>query len=73
MMTAIYLRLDMELAGAMARLDRLVRDRSGATAGEYALLASGLAISIIVGLGMIGDSVVDLLTIPTEVFSSAGP
>ena len=59
------------------RTNRLIRcfarDILGATAGEYALLASGLAISIIVGLGMIGDSAVALLTIPTEVFSNAGP
>ena len=73
MTTAMVARLKTELAGAVARLDRFTRDGSGATAGEYALLASGLAISIIVGLGMIGDSAVALLTIPTEVFSNAGP
>ncbi len=44
---------------------------SGATAVEYALLAGSLALSIIVGVAMIGDSAVSLLSIPTESFNNA--
>ncbi len=31
------------------------KDESGATAVEYALLAAGIALAIIVGVGLIGD------------------
>lgn len=44
---------------------------SGATAVEYALLATVLALSIIAGVVLIGAAAVDLLTIPTDVFSNA--
>ncbi len=31
------------------------KDQSGATAVEYALIAAGIALAIIVGVGLIGD------------------
>ncbi|MFP6743850.1 MAG: Flp family type IVb pilin [Alphaproteobacteria bacterium] len=43
----------------------------GATAVEYALLAGSLALSIIVGVAIIGDAAVELLSIPTEHFEEA--
>ncbi len=32
-----------------------IKDESGATAVEYALIAAGIALAIIVGVGLIGD------------------
>ncbi len=32
-----------------------IKDESGATAVEYALLAAGIALAIIAGVGLIGD------------------
>ena len=32
-----------------------IEDESGATAVEYALIAAGIALAIIVGVGLIGD------------------
>ena len=34
---------------------RAIEDESGATAVEYALIAAGIALAIIVGVGLIGD------------------
>ncbi len=34
---------------------RAFKDESGATAVEYALIAAGIALAIIVGVGLIGD------------------
>jgi Flp pilus assembly pilin Flp len=56
-------------AWAMPR--RFQAEISGATAVEYALLAGSLALSIIVGVAIIGDSAVDMLSIPTEHFEQA--
>ena len=59
------------LSKIMALLRRMLADRSGAMAVEYALLATVLALSITVGVATIGDAAVELLTIPAGVFSSA--
>jgi pilus assembly protein Flp/PilA len=40
----------------------LLRDRSGATAIEYTLIASIISIGILVGAGTLGTSVKDLYT-----------
>ena len=58
------------VACAWVVLKRYRAEISGATAIEYALLAGSLALSIIVGVAMIGDSAVDLLSIPTEHFNA---
>ena len=50
---------------------QLLAQRSGATAMEYALMATALALSIVAGVAVIGDAAVALLNIPAEVFSSA--
>lgn len=49
----------------------MLRDDSGAMAMEFVMLANLLALSIIAGVEVIGGAVIDLLTIPTEVFSAA--
>ena len=54
-----------------AQFRRMLAATSGATAMEYALMATVLALSIIAGVELIGGAAVDLLTIPTDVFSSA--
>ncbi len=59
------------LSKILALLRRMLADRSGATAVEYALLATVLALSITVGVATIGDAAVELLTIPAGIFSSA--
>ena len=59
------------LSKIMAPLRRMLADRSGATAVEYALPATVLALNITVGVATIGDAAVELLTIPAGVFSSA--
>ncbi len=57
------------LSKIMAPLRRMLADRSGATAVEYALLAAVLALGITVAT--IGDAAAELLTIPAGIFSSA--
>ena len=42
--------------------DRFKADQSGATAVEYALIAAGIALAIIVGVGLIGVSVESTMT-----------
>ncbi len=37
-------------------LHRFLADRSGATAIEYGLIASGIAVAIIVAVGLVGDN-----------------
>ncbi len=37
-------------------LHRFLADRSGATAIEYGLIAAGIAIAIIVAVGLVGDN-----------------
>lgn len=59
------------LSRTTAPFRRMLDEESGATAMEYALMATALALSIIAGVVVIGDAAVDLLTIPTEVFSAA--
>ena len=44
----------------------LLRDRSGATAIEYTLIASIISIGVVVGAGVLGTSVKDLYTSFTE-------
>lgn len=59
------------LSKTTALFRRMLDEESGATAMEYALMATALALSIIAGVVVIGGAAVDLLTIPTEVFSAA--
>lgn len=42
--------------------DRFQADQSGATAVEYALIAGGIALAIIVGVGLMGGSVESIMT-----------
>ena len=42
--------------------DRFKADQSGATAVEYALIAAGIALAIIVGVGLMGSSVESIMT-----------
>ena len=58
-------------AFAWALATRFKAGISGATAVEYALLAGSLALAIIVGVSIIGDAAVDLLSIPTEAFNES--
>ena len=37
-------------------LHRFMADRSGATAIEYGLIAAGIAVAIIVAVGLLGDN-----------------
>jgi len=55
--------LSARLAAAQARLSlrRLVSDASGATAIEYALLASLIAVAAIGGMNAVGVSVTDMM------------
>jgi pilus assembly protein Flp/PilA len=48
-----------------------VRDRSGATAIEYTLIASIISIGILVGAGTLGTSVKDLYTSLAEDLTEA--
>ncbi len=45
----------LELYGWAAQKLQAFKDQSGATAVEYALLAAGIALAIIVAVGLIGD------------------
>ncbi|MCH7944319.1 MAG: Flp family type IVb pilin [Proteobacteria bacterium] len=42
--------------------NRLTSDDTGATAVEYALLAGGVALAVIVGVSLMGGSVSDVLS-----------
>ena len=63
---AMYFSIATFPAFAWALATRFKAEISGATAVEYALLAGSLALAIIVGVSIIGDAAVDLLTIATE-------
>ncbi len=55
--------LDAKNASAVARLmSRLLRDESGATAIEYAMIASGVAVAIAASVTSLGTSVKTLFT-----------
>ncbi len=41
-------------------LHRFMADRSGATAVEYGLIAAGIAVAIIVSVGLVGDELSDM-------------
>jgi pilus assembly protein Flp/PilA len=45
----------LELYAWPAQKLQAIEDESGATAVEYALIAAGIALAIIVGVGLIGD------------------
>jgi pilus assembly protein Flp/PilA len=45
----------LELYPWPAQKLQAIEDESGATAVEYALIAAGIALAIIVGVGLIGD------------------
>ena len=42
--------------------NRFTADETGATAVEYALLAGGVALAVIVGVSLMGGSVTDVMT-----------
>ena len=44
-------------SSAAVRVNRLVRDKSGTTAIEYALIATGISIAIVAAVSSIGTSV----------------
>ncbi len=44
----------------MALLFRYIRDKSGATAIEYALIATGVAVTIAATVFLLGDTMVDV-------------
>ena len=67
----LYLSIAKFSIDAWAVSRRFESGISGATAVEYALLAGSLALAIIVGVSIIGDSAVSLLSIPTEHFNEA--
>ncbi len=46
----------------MYLFERYIADRTGATAVEYALLAGGVALAVIVGVSLMGSSVDSVLT-----------
>lgn len=71
-MKRTFARIAVDSEDVTSLFRRFNATRSGATAVEYALLAGGVALSIIAGLALMGDAAVDLLTIPTEIFSGAG-
>lgn len=43
-------------------LKKFAKDESGATAIEYALIASGIAVLIIAAIGLVGDALVAKFT-----------
>ena len=45
----------LELYAWLAQKVQAIEDESGATAVEYALIAAGIALAIIVSVGLIGD------------------
>lgn len=45
----------LELYVRVAQKLQAIKHESGATAVEYALIAAGIALAIIVGVGLIGD------------------
>jgi len=47
---------------------RLIRDESGATAIEYAIIAAGVAGAIIITVSTVGGKVLDLFTSVTNAF-----
>ena len=48
--------------GTTARIAAFLRDTRGATAIEYALIAAGISVAIVVAVGSIGSSVKTLFT-----------
>ncbi len=49
-----------QVMGALVYWRWAMKDRSGATAIEYALIAGGISIVIIVAVGLIGSSLSDI-------------
>ena len=43
-------------------LKKFAADASGATAIEYGLIAAGIAVAIIVGVGLVGDNLAAVFT-----------
>ncbi|MCZ6838648.1 MAG: Flp family type IVb pilin [Alphaproteobacteria bacterium] len=50
----------MKLYVCAAQKLQAFEDESGATAVEYALIAAGIALAIIAGVGLLGDELGDL-------------
>jgi len=48
---------------------RFTRDENGATAIEYAIIASGIAMAIVAVVTTVGDSVVAMFTLIAGLFS----
>jgi pilus assembly protein Flp/PilA len=53
---------DREHSGISATLSRFLRDEGGATAIEYAIIASGVAVAIAASVTSLGSSVNGLFT-----------
>ncbi len=52
-------------------LKKFAADASGATAIEYGLIAAGIAVAIIVGVGLVGDNLATVFTsVATELAAS---
>jgi len=49
-----------------------IKDRSGATAIEYGLIASLIAVSLIIGLGGFADSLLGIFNQISDTISGAG-
>jgi pilus assembly protein Flp/PilA len=56
------------MPGLQSDLSRFLRDDSGATAIEYALIAAGVAGAIIIAVSTVGDKVLDLFTSVANAF-----
>jgi pilus assembly protein Flp/PilA len=52
--------MEAPMPGILAHLRRLARAERGATAIEYALLASLIAVVILVGIGAVGDALAQI-------------
>ncbi len=50
----------LKLYVSTIEMSQAFKDESGATAIEYALLAAGIALAIIAGVGLIGDELAEL-------------
>jgi pilus assembly protein Flp/PilA len=66
--------MEAPMPGSLALLRRLARAERGATSIEYALLASLIAMVILVGVGAVGNALVPLFEQVEDGFTvAAGP
>ena len=61
-----------QVMGALGQWRRAMKDRSGATAIEYALIAGSISIVIIVAVGLIGGSVSELFGSVVDALGGGG-